>query len=329
MMSTTRSNPGEAMPASSPTRAASRRAVVIGGRCLAAAGLAVHLALASPAAVALPFTAAVGILSGRGPGETVEFPAVAEAEQILVTQPGTGATRNMYARASSLGLGVRVIDEFTATVPEAEAIIDIPDLVFSSLFPTVETHAVVGFGGLLDGVVTFGGTGNAGGVLVVSATLLGTGVSAASPASYNATFAKDREAGTARPLPTGPVVVHEQLTGSAQVELGRPVQFAASMFLRAGGDSAFGFFGPGVISALFDNSFEFDPLAFFDLPDGITANSASLGLVDNRLIAFAGPVSAAAPGPAALLCLGLVVLAWAGGRRPSACRAVAEPRPAR
>ena len=284
----------------------------------------IALALAANLACALPFTASVGTLSGKGLTESVDFPLVAEVEENVLTQPGTQATRRTYARSSSLGLGLRVIDEFTATVPEAEASIGISDLVFSLTTPGSATQVQVGLGGLLEGIVTFGGTGNAVGSLQASASLLGSGVSSSSPALYNAAFGKDRETGTARPLPTGPVVVHEQLTGSAVVELGVPVQFAATMFLRGGGDSAFGFFGPGIFSGLFDNSFRFDPDAFFDLPAGFTANSPSLGLVDNRLLAFAadpGPsATVTEPGAAALLWLGLLTVAGVRARPPSRAR---------
>ena len=289
--------------------------------CRAALGAA--LALAANLACALPYTTSVGTISGRNvaAGQSVDFPQIAESEEVRVTQPSTGANRNMYARASSLGLGTRVIDNYTGTKPLAEAIIDIPDLVFSLLSPTGATHVPVGFSGLLEGVVTFEGTGNVVGGLQVSATLLGTGVSSSNPATYNAEFRKDREAGTGRPLPTGPAVVHEQLEGSALVELGRPIRFRASMLLGGSGDSAFGTFGGGVFSGLFDNSFEFDPNAFFDLPDGVTANSPSLGLVDNRLVAFADnpesppPGTAPEPGGAALLGLELLGAAIVRGRR--------------
>ena len=288
--------------------------------------LGMSLAVLSGIACAAPYTAFVGTLSGRGTSEAVDYPNVAEAEEVTVTQPAVGATRNTYARSSSIGLGVRVVDKFTGTSPEAGADIDITDLVFSALAPTGETQAWVGYGGLLEGGVHFGGSGNATGVLQVSARLLGAGVSSAVAAAYDATFAKAREAGTARPLPTGPVVVHEQLEGSALVELGRPVRFSASMFLRAGGDSAFGFYGGGTIQALFDNSFEFDPNAFFDLPAGITANSPSLGLVDNRLVGFTDdpatpPAAVPEPGSAALFALGLFGLAWSRRRRHAPHRA--------
>ena len=77
-----------------------------------------------------------------------------------------------------------------------------------------------------------------------------------------------------------------------------------------------------MFNGLFDNTFNFDPNAFFDLPDGITANSPSLGLVNNRLVAFADEpddpdLTVPEPGSAALFGLGALCAAGVRRRRRS------------
>lgn len=81
----------------------------------------------------------------------------------------------------------------------------------------------------------------------------------------------------------------------------------------------------GKVTADFADTFAFDPYNFFDiLTPGVTANSPSLGLVDNQLVAFIDTDPTTVPIPAALplMASGLVVLGVFVRRRSGPARLV-------
>lgn len=79
-------------------------------------------------------------------------------------------------------------------------------------------------------------------------------------------------------------------TGSVWVPRGEPVGLSISLFVEVTSyDNPFGTQSSqhGTVNADFSNTFEFNPYEFFDIrTPGVTANSPTLGLVNNQLVAF-------------------------------------------
>ena len=265
------------------------------------------------------YSARVGTLSGYGQIETVDWPDVAEAS---FSGPNSLGTATTYARSSPSGLGVSVYDAYTGYGSLAEAYMSsATDITFDTYVGIPgATEALIDFGGALSGTVTLSGRGNATGTVVASATISGPGliVDDLHPDSYtfSKSWAKPRDPDTLQ-YDDGPFSfsISEFVGGSVRVRLGTPVKFSAALELRGGGASYYSFFGEGIFNADFSNSLEFNPDAFFTLPEGITVNSASLGIVDNRLVGFDSTLAVPEPGSVALVLTGLALVGVSSRRR--------------
>jgi hypothetical protein len=176
----------------------------------------------------------------------------------------------LYSKMGVKGTG---LDNFFTSI-------DVNDLVFSSSNSNASGAWVRGGGNLSGGFSAPNGNGTA----ILSLYLNGAGDGLAFSTNDGET-------------------IDQGVFVDAWVPFDTPVRFTAILELRMSSL-------PWNISwAIFDDSFEFDPLRVFDLPAGVTVNSASWGIVNNRLVS-------AVPEPAAGLYLtGLSALLLTGRRR--------------
>jgi hypothetical protein len=245
------------------------------------AAVTVIALLALPALLPAPVEAGVVYTAGYNAGETPQ-------QYELSNDWATTGLRQDYRYSLSepfglhavLGVRGRTIDNFFTSI-------SVDDVIVSSSDPGA-TRTVISFGGDLIGDLLGAGNG---------AVILDVSIRAQGEARAARGFAFTTNDGSR---------VATRVEVSADVPLGVPLHVTAQMELRASA-----LIGNQVLLD-FANSFDFDPAAVFGVGAGVSVNSASWGLVDNRLAA-----ALAEPGTFAAFAIGLAGL---GAARRSACR---------
>ena len=217
----------------------------------------------------------------------VDFPGIATASDSF-----RGGTVTSTARASASGIQVRISNTgYDPTGPQYSA-----RGAFSSARDTIFDYEIdpatgllddwvqVSFGGALSGSIRgqdLGGTGSA----EARVGLSGVRARPDSGASITSAGGFASGGGSVRSFDDSQTIsVNEFVsTGYWWVPRGQPVSFSFSLSAQAFADSPSSG-GVGTVTVDFSNSFRLNPDEVFDiLTPGITANSPSAGIVNNRL----------------------------------------------